>query len=84
MGARISCPQKEVYFQVKSILIGENFRFSKGDLKRFIHWLLKCFPSLSRHSVLTTGFWDAVGFKLFEAQGKGDLSVVKFSRCFML
>lgn len=78
MGAKLTHPPQEVCHQVTEALVVENFRLSKGDLKRFMHWLFKYFPNISWDSVLSRDFWDEVEKKLFKLQVGGDLLVGKF------
>lgn len=50
MGYKLSCPsltpsEHEFYIQVKDSLVVGKFKFSKGLLKRFVHWVFKQFPT---------------------------------------
>lgn len=64
MGIRLSCTEKEVYFQVKITLRSGEKDFSKRDLKLFIKWLFVHFPNISVDSVSSLDFWDSVGREL--------------------
>lgn len=55
-----------------------NFKFSKGELERFIHCILKCFPNTNRDSARLGSSWDDMGRKLHSIQASGDLSIAKF------
>lgn len=73
MGAKLTHPQKEVYskvIQVKGILVGENFHFSKGDVKSFLHWLFKYFPDIMRESIpMSFRTIQGKGSTFFELKG---------------
>lgn len=82
MGSNFSHPsltpsERDVYFQVKNTLIVGQFKFSKGNLKHFIHWIFKFFPNTNANSVLSSSFWDSARRQLNVVQLNRDLSVVK-------
>lgn len=89
MGNQLSRPsltpsEQEFYLQVKATFVGAKFCFSRGHLKRFIHWIFKCFPDTELRYVLLDSFWDQVGRKLNVAQFEVDFSVARFFPLFKL
>lgn len=83
MGNNFSHPsltpsEQDVYFQVKNTVIVGQFKFSKGNLKSFIHWIFKFFPNTNADSILSRVFWDNVGSQLNVVQLNKDLSVFSF------
>lgn len=40
---KLSPPQWDIYLQVLGTLLMRNFKFLKGELKIFVHWVLKHF-----------------------------------------
>lgn len=61
MGAKLTHLQWEVFIQVKGALVRGNFHFSRGELKRFVHWLFKYFPNVSWELVLKKIFGTRLG-----------------------
>ncbi|XP_033368047.1 proline-rich protein 12-like [Parus major] len=74
---RLTPPERDFSIQVVNTLKAGNFKFSKGDLKIFIHWVFKHFK-INSDSAKSGIFWDNVGRKLYTVQAKGDFSVAKF------
>lgn len=82
IGVTLTISQWEFYLQVYDILSKNDDRFSKGDLKAFIHWIFKYFMHIMWELVLLVEFWDKVWKKLYFQQSKGDFWVGKFHSIF--
>lgn len=78
IGVTLTISQWEFYLQVYDILSKSDVRFSKRDLKAFIHWIFKYFMDITWESVLLVEFWDKVWNKLYFQQSKADFWVGKF------
>lgn len=83
MGNKLSHPlltpsEREFYIQVKHSLVEGKFKFRKGLLKRFVHWVFKQFPSSKSSSISSDVFWDKVGRQLNIEPLNRDLSVAEF------
>lgn len=51
----LTASEQEFYLQVKEILVGAQFKFSRGLLKRFVHWGFKYFPDSKLNYVFLDG-----------------------------
>uniref|UniRef100_A0A8D2QGY0 Retroviral nucleocapsid Gag protein p24 C-terminal domain-containing protein n=1 Tax=Zonotrichia albicollis TaxID=44394 RepID=A0A8D2QGY0_ZONAL len=77
MGSKLSIVQRGVYYDIVSILIKSNVKFSKGKLKQFIRWLFLQFPNISPEEIHNIQFWDKVGNELITLGQSGKLSSAK-------
>lgn len=82
MGSKLSQPQREAYVQVEESLKGSGFKYSKGLLKQFVHWLFFYFPQVSPSSLRSDTFWQSVGEKIADLKWCGDTSGKIFSFSF--
>lgn len=84
MGEKLSAQQRGNYIQVVGLLEGGwGEKFSKGLLKKFIHWLHLHFPRVSAVDIVSIPFWDRVGFKLTDLVNQGDTPTAKFLPLFV-
>ncbi|XP_074392300.1 uncharacterized protein LOC141728298 [Zonotrichia albicollis] len=78
MGSKLSIVQRGVYYDIVSILIKSNVKFSKRKLKQFIRWLFLQFPNISPEEIHNIQFWDKVGNELITLGQSGKLPSAKF------